>query len=180
MKWQNKQLFGLFPEISSSGRAGSKSQAWILIDEGLWPPHCLSFLHFLLTLICLLKKTPNTHAHMSHLMHLPRPEPSHPIQHTSMQPCKGKLRKDVQRELFLYFHFKAPPWLPPFWLTFQLQNWGMQPQSCTRQERMFCQYFHPKFEHSHSRRRDLCHDLSGVCTSSYLGKDFTFSIHALP
>lgn len=65
-------------------------------------------------------------------MHLPRPEPSYPIQHTSIQPCKGKLRKDVQGDLFLYLHFKAPLWLPPFWLTFQLQNSGMQPESCTQ------------------------------------------------
>lgn len=58
---------------------------------------------------------------MSYLMHLTRSEPSYPIKHAPVQPCNGKPRKDVQRELYfcvfilrhpldfsLLTHFPAP------------------------------------------------------------------------
>lgn len=66
----------------------------------MWPSVCLSFLHFLLTLISLLKKNKKIHAHMSYFMHLTRSEPSYPIKHTLIQPCKRKSRKDVQGEIY--------------------------------------------------------------------------------
>lgn len=37
---------------------------------------------------------------MSYFMHLTRSEPSYPIKHMLIQPCKRKPRKDVQREIY--------------------------------------------------------------------------------
>lgn len=95
---QNRQLFSSFPIICNSSKAGSKSQAWISPDEGTQPSVCSPFLRFLLTCISLLKN--KIHAHTLYLMHLTRSEPSRPVKHVLIQPRKGKLRKDVQREFY--------------------------------------------------------------------------------
>lgn len=77
-------------------------------------------------------------------MHLPRPEPSYPIQHTSVQPCRGSWVKMCREIYFCTFVLRHPLDSLLFWLTFQLQNWGMQPQSCTQSGEDILPIFSPR------------------------------------
>jgi len=61
-------------------------------------------------------------------MQLSRAEPSHPIKHTPIQPYKGKLRKDVQKEIYFQVFILRHPLA--FCLLTHLPALE-QPESCT-------------------------------------------------